>query len=45
MSDAPEGFLDSFNDGGSGVLDPLDGVLVLKGGGKKIKGWDQRFEM
>lgn len=30
VSDAPEGFLDNFNDGGSGVLDPLDGVLVLK---------------
>ena len=29
VSDAPEGFLDSFKDGGSGVLDPLDGVLVL----------------
>lgn len=31
VSDAPEGFLDSFKDGGSGVLDPLDGVLVLIG--------------
>lgn len=29
VSDAPEGFLDSFKEGGSGVLDPLDGVLVL----------------
>lgn len=29
VSDAPDGFLESFNDGGSGVLDPLDGVLVL----------------
>lgn len=31
VSDAPEGFLDSFKEGGSGVLDPLDGVLVLAG--------------
>lgn len=29
VSEAPEGFLDSFRDGGSGVLEPLDGVLVL----------------
>lgn len=29
MSDAPDGFLDNFRDGGSGVLEPLDGVRVL----------------
>lgn len=31
MSDAPDGFLDNFRDGGSGVLEPLDGVRVLIG--------------
>jgi len=30
VSEAPEGFLDNFEDGGSGVLDPLDGVRTLK---------------
>lgn len=30
VSEAPEGFLDNFEDGGSGVLDPLDGVRILK---------------
>ena len=30
VSEAPEGFLDSFDDGGRGVLVPLDGVLVLE---------------
>lgn len=30
VSDAPEGFLDNFEDGGNGVLDPLDGVRTLK---------------
>ena len=29
VSEAPEGFLDNFEDGGSGVLDPLDGVRTL----------------
>lgn len=29
VSDAPDGFLDNFNDGGSGVLEPLEGVRVL----------------
>lgn len=31
VSEAPEGFLDNFEDGGSGVLDPLDGVRILEG--------------
>lgn len=31
VSEAPEGFLDNFEDGGSGVLDPLDGVRTLEG--------------
>jgi len=30
VSEAPEVFLDNFEDGGSGVLDPLDGVRTLK---------------
>jgi hypothetical protein len=29
VSDAPEGFLDNLEDGGNGVLDPLDGVRTL----------------
>lgn len=30
VSEAPDGFLDNFVDGGNGVLDPLDGVRTLK---------------
>jgi len=38
VSEAPEGFLDNFEDGGSGVLDPLDGVRTLK---QTIRGYKQ----
>lgn len=30
MSEAPDGLLDNFEDGGRGVLVPLDDVFVLK---------------
>lgn len=29
VSDAPDGFRDNFEPGGNGVVDPLEGVLVL----------------
>lgn len=30
VSEAPDGFLDNLDPGGRGVLEPLDGVLVLR---------------
>lgn len=43
MSEAPDGLLDNFDDGGRGVLVPLDDVFVLKIKNKKITNFIQFF--